>query len=303
MVFQESVNIMKASTRHLARIHGWRIDRFVHNYLYFVFYHPYVRIAMVLVNLTRHLAWFKPLGFIGRMAFDRYHSKVLSAGDTRKIFRLEENIHLVSSTNKQVVPFRYATRIIFQEPRYIAVMDCPCKAATGSCEPIACCIAVGRQVAGFWLDHCQKYHARRISQQKALSIVRHYRKKGHITQAFFKVATGGSTGVICNCCPHCCVSLKATAAAHGLDPGLTMNAPAGYRVVHDPGRCSGCGQCAAVCYFQAAIMKNGKRHYTADRCMGCELCVEHCPDHALALIIDPDKPLPLDLERIREMTP
>jgi len=32
--------------------------------------------------------------------------------------------------------------------------------------------------------------------------------------------------------------------------------------------------------------------------MGCELCVEHCPECALALEIDPDKPLPLDLDHL-----
>jgi ferredoxin len=32
--------------------------------------------------------------------------------------------------------------------------------------------------------------------------------------------------------------------------------------------------------------------------MGCELCVEHCPECALSLEIDPDKPLPLDLDRL-----
>lgn len=72
--------LMKASTRKLATIHGWRIDRFVHNYLYFAFYHPYIRTAMAVVKLTRSLAWFKPLRIVGRMAFDRYHNKVLSAG-------------------------------------------------------------------------------------------------------------------------------------------------------------------------------------------------------------------------------
>ena len=292
---------MKATTRKLAEIHGWRIDRFVHNYLYFVYYHPYVRTAMAVVTLARRLAWFKPLAMIGRMAFDRYHSKVLSAGDARKIFRLDENINLDSQKNKQVVPFRYATRIIFQEPRYIAVMDCPCKTATGSCEPVACCIAVGRKLAGFWLDHCQKYHARRITQGEALAIVRHYRQKGHITQAFFKVATGGSTGVICNCCPQCCVSLKATAAVQGLDPGLTMNAPAGYRVKHDPNRCNHCGVCVDICHFQAVAFTDGSRRYDPEDCMGCELCVEHCPNQALTLQVDPDKPLPLDLDRIQAM--
>jgi Pyruvate/2-oxoacid:ferredoxin oxidoreductase delta subunit len=289
---------MKDSTRKLAQIHGWRIDRFVHNYIYFVYYHSYVRLAMALVNLTRHLARLKPLGMVGRMVFDRYHSKVLSAGDAQKIFALDRNIHLDSEKNKQVVPFRYATKIIFQEPRYIAVMECPCKAATGSCAPAACCIAVGEKLAGFWLDHCQKYNARRIGQEEALAIVRQYRKQGHVTQAFFKVATGGSTGVICNCCPDCCVSLKATAAARALDPSLSMNAPAGYNVVFDPERCTGCGQCATICHFGAVCQDNGRRCYTAALCMGCELCVENCPRQALTLEIDPKKPLPLDLDRL-----
>ena len=84
-----------------------------------------------------------------------------------------------------------------------------------------------------------------------MAIVRRYRKKGHITQAFFKVATGGSTGVICNCCPDCCVSLKATAVARCLDPGLSMNAPAGYRVRYDAAWCTQCGKCTTVCHFEA----------------------------------------------------
>jgi len=289
---------MKPSTRNLVKTHGWRIDRFVHNYLYFVYYHAYVRVCMALVDLARRLAWCKPLGLAGRMVFDRYHSKVLSAGDARKIFTLDRSIHLDSAGNKQVIPFRYATKIIFQEPRHIAVMDCPCKAASGTCAPAGCCIAVGANLARFWLDHCQKYNARRIGQQEALAIVQGYRRRGHVTQAFFKVATGGSTGVICNCCPECCVSLRATAAARALDPVLTMNAPAGYRVVHAPDRCTGCGQCAAVCHFDAVRLSNGQRCYDAARCMGCELCVEHCPQRALSLEIDPDKPLPLDLDRI-----
>ncbi len=33
--------------------------------------------------------------------------------------------------------------------------------------------------------------------------------------------------------------------------------------------------------------------------MGCELCVENCPEKALTLYIDPDKPLPLDLDQIK----
>lgn len=282
----------------MIRDHGWRFDRFLHNYFYFVYYQSYVRLVFVLVNAGQRFAPPKVLALIARLVFNRYHSKVLSGGDTRKILTLDRNIHLDAEKNKQVVPFRYATQIIFQEPRHIAVMDCPCKAATGMFSPEGCCIAVGEQLARFWLDHCRKYHARRITQAEALAIVRRYRRRGHVTQAFFKVATGGRTGVICNCCPDCCVSLQATAAARALDPALSMNAPAGYRVIHDSERCTACGHCATVCHFEAVRWENGQRQYRQVRCMGCELCVEQCPRQALTLEIDPDKPLPLDLDRL-----
>jgi ferredoxin len=33
--------------------------------------------------------------------------------------------------------------------------------------------------------------------------------------------------------------------------------------------------------------------------MGCELCVEACPNGALSLLADPDKPLPLDMDFVK----
>jgi hypothetical protein len=49
---------MRDFRRKRARIHGWRIDRFVHNYVDFDFYHSYVRVAIAPVNLSRRrFAW------------------------------------------------------------------------------------------------------------------------------------------------------------------------------------------------------------------------------------------------------
>ena len=137
---------MKASTRIMLKKHGWRVDRFVHNYLYFLFYYPYVRISYLFVRSLKYLGWFKPLTPVGKMVFNRYHAKVLSHGDTRKIFALNEDLRYVSDDNKKIIPYKYATRIIFQEPDFIVVMDCPCKLSTGAApEDINSCIAVGRE--------------------------------------------------------------------------------------------------------------------------------------------------------------
>ncbi len=280
--------------------HGWRLDRFVHNYYYFLFYYPYVAILHKFVLLLKYLTWFKPIVPVGKMVFNRYHSKVLSAGDTGKIFSLNEDIRYISDENKKIVPYKYATKIIFQEPENIVVMDCPCKKSNNAPEEdINSCLAVGKSVSSFWLEHCKKYHPRKISQKEAMAIIEHFRKKKHITQAFFKVATGGSTGVICNCHPDTCVSLQATKFSGRISDQLSMTAKSGYSVVFDNEKCIQCRTCADVCGFEAMMFEDGQRIYNKELCMGCELCVENCPQNALSLYIDPDKPLPLDLDIVR----
>lgn len=291
---------MKESTWIMLKKHGWRVDRFAHNYFYFLFYYPYVKTLSGFVQSLKYLTWCKPLVPVGRMIFDRYHSKVLSYQDTRKIFTLNENIRFESEENKGIIPYQYATRIIFQEPEYIAVMDCPCKKSTGAAaEDINSCIAVGKSVASFWLERCGKYHPRKITQAEALSIIDRFRGKGHITQAFFKVATGGSTGVICNCHPDTCVSLQATRLACSIDQSLSMTAKSGYSVRYAADQCTLCRKCERICRFGAIVFEDDRRIYDSRQCLGCELCVQQCAAGALSLYIDPGKPLPLDLDMIR----
>jgi len=291
---------VKESTRMMFRKHGWRVDRFIHNYLYFLFYYPYVKVVSVLVLSLKYLTWFKPLTPVGIMAFNRYHAKVLSFGDTTKIFTLNEDMRVISDENKKIVPYKYATNIIFQEPEFIVVMDCPCKKAMNALpEDINSCIAVGRSIGSFWLEHCEKYNSRKISQSEALEIIERFRKRNHITQAFFKVATGGSTGVICNCHPDTCVSLQATKLAGGIDKRLSMTVKSGYTVVADIDRCIACQKCASVCGFHAITFNGKHRQYHKDQCLGCGLCVDNCPAGTLSLVVDPERPMPLDLDLVK----
>lgn len=283
------------------KMHGWRIDLSIHNYLYFVFYYPYVKSIHLALRLVRYLTWLKPLSFIGRMIFDRYHAKILSLENTEKIFRLDENISIVSPDNKKVIPYKYATKIIFQEPENIVVMDCPCKKSNHAVEEdINSCLAIGSDITSFWLEHCKKYHPRRICREEALTLIKRFRKKHHITQAFFKGATGGKTGVICNCHPDTCVSLQATRLSKKIDPGLSMSAESGYSVKYHSESCGLCLSCIRVCPFNVLEWKDEKRQYDREACMGCALCTEHCPNEALSLYPDPGKTAPLDLEKLVE---
>ncbi len=291
---------MRESTKVLMKKHGWRIDRAIHNYIYFKWYYPYVKMVSLFLKPLEYLTWFKPLKYVGNMAFSRYHAKFLSFGDVKKILTLKEDVRLISDENKRIVPYKYAYKIIFQDPEYLVVMDCPCKKSLGApADTINSCIVVGSGTGKFWMDSCKKYNPRKINQSEALEIVKRFRSMGYITQAFFKVATGGSTGVICNCHPDTCVSLKASNITRKIDKNTTMNAKSGYSVKHDSNKCTSCGNCVSVCHFNAIEIKPDGRIYHKDECMGCELCVEACPNGALSLYVDPSKPHPLDMDFVK----
>jgi len=222
--------------------------------------------------------------------------------DTEKILAVQQDILATSERNRSIVPFKYAYKIILRDPEYIVVMDCPCKKATGApTDTINSCIAVGREIGQFWLDNCKKYNPKRISQADALEIIKRLRDKGHMNQAFFKVATGGSSvGVLCNCHPDTCVSLIASRITQQFDRNISQVAESGYSVSRNPDVCKDCGTCAKVCPFGAVMHERGMYTYRRAACMGCGLCVENCPEGALSLYLDPEKPLPLDLDLVKE---
>jgi ferredoxin len=298
---------MKESTRRVFKLHGWRVDRAIHNYIYFVLYDIYVKAALyatrVIVVLFSRLEAVK---YIPKFIFDRYHAKVLSRDDIVKILNLEETVMLGPDTTQRIVPYKHANKIVLREPTHLAVMDCPCKLELDDpCQPLASCIAIGRPVVDFWMEHCEKYNVRRITREEALDIIDAHRKTGHINQAFFKVATGGSMGVLCNCCPKCCVSMRATALAQQIKGAqdICMYVPSGYIVEHDADKCELCGNCAAACHFGAIEISDGEYLYNPGRCYGCGLCVGKCENNALGLIYEESARglIPLDIDLAKEI--
>jgi len=290
---------MKESTKKMLKKHGWRFDRFIHNFIYFKFYYPYVKFVYYFFKyIAKYLSWFKPLNILLSMAFNRYHAKILSFGDTKKILTLNVNVSVISPANKKIIPYKYAYKIMFDEPEHIAVMDCPCKITLGDRdENIRSCLAVGKSLSSFWLEHGKKYHAKKITREEAIALITRFRKMGYITQAFFKVATGGQTGVICNCHPDTCVSLQATKFAKKFDDKLTMNAESGYAVEWNKNLCGFCGTCAGFCPVDCIqVVGDKSRTYDKNACIGCELCVEHCPEKALSIYRDSSKAVPLDID-------
>ena len=294
---------MKKSTRNIIKMHGWRVDRAVHNYIYFAYYDLYTNIFLKAGRfLVSRFLWLRAPKLAFRIVFDRYHSKVLTKNDVRKIITLNQDLIIGPDRSKRVIPFPQANKIILKEPEFIAVMDCPCRLIREEpCQALSVCMAVGRTTAEFWLEHCQKYHVRKINQDEALKIITEARERGCITTAWFKVATGGRTGVICSCCKCCCGGIEGTRIAQKFDKSLLMTAPSGYSVVHDPKKCKMDRKCSNVCIFNAVTFSaDGERIYDKAACMGCGLCVEKCEQKALSLVRDPSKGDPLDIDYLKE---
>lgn len=296
---------MKESTRRIIKMHGWRIDRAVHNYIYFVYYRLYVKLFLKAGRwAAKTLGGLKIASRTFGMVFERYHAKVITINEAGKLLSLKSDLALGPDYTKKVIPYKYANKIILEEPEFIAVMDCPCRLSREKhCEPVNVCIAVGRTTASFWLEHCAHNNARKITQKEALEIIKKGRERGEITTAWFKVATGGRTGVICSCCSCCCGGLEANRIVKQLKygSGLTITAPSGYVVQTDYDKCDACGKCIEVCGFSALSKgDNGKPRYDVSLCMGCGLCAEKCPSQAKQMVLNPEKGYPLDVDWLRE---
>ena len=296
---------MKESTRNIFKMHGWRVDRAVHNYIYFVFYDIYVVLFLFAGRMLKrffsrvHLA----TSAFG-MVFERYHAKVITIEDATKILTLNEDVILGPDKSERIVPYQYANKIILKEPEFIAVMDCPCRKARGDagCRPLDVCMAVGRTTAQFWLEHGQRFNAHKITQEEALQRLKDARDRGNITTAFFKVATGGRTGVICSCCTCCCGALEGERISDKLKGGrrISMIVPSSYVPQVDAAKCVACGKCVDTCFFEAISLDDGTIIQSETACRGCGLCVEKCPSGARSLRHDPAKGDPLDIDIAKE---
>ncbi len=218
-----------------------------------------------------------------------YHGKVMPLGLAEDLVMVQEDVELRGM--EHVVPYKIAHDIVLKNPQKIAVFDCPCRLLQENhCEPTDVCMAVGDPVASFVLDN-EGFRARQASAEEAVEILRAERKRGHVHNAFFKDVVDGRFFAICNCCPCCCIGMKAWNKF-----GSPMLASSGYVAVVNE-ECTACGDCAEICPFDAVAVEEVA---VVDRakCMGCGVCEGACEYGAIALELDPTRSAPLDIKRL-----
>jgi ferredoxin len=229
---------------------------------------------------------------------ESYHSKVLRLEDARKIITINADIELRNLD--QVLPYRHAKDLILKNPGNIAVYECPCRAQQEApCQPTEVCLVIGEPFVDL-IRLFQPFRSRRISIEEALRILREEDERGHVHTAWFKSAMLDRFYAICNCCKCCCLGMKFMA-----EHQMKMLLPSGYRAVIDEG-CIGCGLCARHCQFEAleicTVAEEGQMRKSCrvvdEKCFGCGICVRQCQRGAIALVLDPAKGIPLDIDQL-----
>ncbi|MBN1640820.1 MAG: 4Fe-4S binding protein [Anaerolineae bacterium] len=227
----------------------------------------------------------------GQVTFaDTYHGKVVPLDAAKQLVTVDREIRLTDL--ERVIPYARARDIVLCNPDRIVLLDCPCRTARPNpCLPLDVCLIVGEPFASFVAEH-HPNRSRWITQEEAVEVLRAEQARGHVHHAFFKDAMLGRFYAICNCCACCCGAMQAHRN------GTPMLAPSGYVSEVDGERCIGCGVCAEYCQFGAISVPDGRAVVDVAACMGCGVCVAKCEQGAMALVREPSKGEPLEIETL-----
>jgi Pyruvate/2-oxoacid:ferredoxin oxidoreductase delta subunit len=290
----------RAFTREARRTPGFSPFDWLHGYVYarwpYLYIgigtgeHPLARILGPLVRLVGQLLPARSDDGDRATLADTYHGKVVPLEAATQLVTVAEDVNL--GDLEQTIPYALARDIVLKNPDHIAVLECPCRAARPDpCLPLDVCLVIGEPFASFVAEH-HPQRSRWISQGEAVEILRAEQERGHVSHAFFKDAMLGRFYAICNCCSCCCGAMQ----AH--QRGTPMLASSGYVAQVDEDLCADCETCSEFCQFAAISMDDGFAVIDAAACMGCGVCVAHCPQEAICLLRDPAKGEPLEIQKL-----
>ncbi len=181
----------------------------------------------------------------------------------------------VTIENKSQILHHENVKEIINNAQRIAVTKCPCRLVDGKCGlPIEVCVQINRGA-----DYAiTRGTGREIDKAEAMEIMRTAEEAGlvHVT-----MNTDHTDHYICNCCPDCCIGLRAVRSKEAAQ----FVAPSRFQAVVEEEDCVGCGSCLDRCYFDALSLTDGgdesKASVDAAKCVGCGLCAVVCPSDAI----------------------
>ncbi|MFZ1985230.1 MAG: 4Fe-4S binding protein [Desulfatitalea sp.] len=163
---------------------------------------------------------------------------------------------------------------IVANARNLAVTACSCRVIDGSCGKSVEVCVQVDKAADYAIE---RGTGRKIDKQETLALMKRCEEEGLIHVSDNARSVGH---VICNCCGDCCLAWHSVRTGAG-----KFVAPSRFSAGVDAERCSGCETCLERCFFDAIAMsgENDTARIDPAKCMGCGLCLVTCPEAAIAL--------------------
>ena len=190
---------------------------------------------------------------------EKIHFRVLSVGE-----EIEDD--------RCILPHERVSEIV-RQARRIAIQPCPCRVRERACDtPLETCISLDR-TANYFIS---RQIGREIDVEDALSILRQAEELGlvHETENI------DHPTIICNCCPCCCVFLRAITRYQKQH----VIARSRYCAVIDREKCTLCETCLGRCHFDAIRQEENGLTVDDENCFGCGLCATTCPSKAITML-------------------
>jgi len=151
------------------------------------------------------------------------------------------------------------------------VYDCGCRTAKGGCtrsRSDVCLFFAGGDGTG-------ESAPKEIAKADVDEIFREADEKKLVARPFRNKERTETDG-ICFCCDDCCGYFLNAEEEH-CDKGALIEETSYFD-------CTDCGDCIPICHFGARRIDDGALEVNRDKCFGCGLCAQVCPEDCIDLV-------------------
>jgi Pyruvate/2-oxoacid:ferredoxin oxidoreductase delta subunit len=235
----------------------------------------------------------------------RIFDKLLFDGDG--IFYLPRDRVVINQSIERpedmVLPSRVLEHFIDQASHRWIMNKCLCR-DSDHCKDYP--IDIGCIFLGHPVTEINPRLGREVTREEALAHVRRAREAGlihmigrnKIDTMWLGIQPGDHLMTICNCCPCCCLYQILPHLHPEISQKVTRMPGVEVLVSSD---CVGCETCTGgVCFVDAIHMVNGKAVISSE-CRGCGLCVDVCPEHAIALKITDERFVSSSIQKLTDL--
>jgi ferredoxin len=174
-----------------------------------------------------------------------------------------------------------AVRLLEAQETAVAIGPCRCRLAHAGCtHRLETDMVIRTGTAAFTAAFPKQYRA--IDKIEGARLLREFAGEGLWHMVFLHCPSGAGYNeyVICNCCTCGCVPFMLN-RFFGQDGFPLVRGE--HVAATDAANCRGCGDCLAVCPWEARTLRDGRAAVDLDRCFGCGLCARACRNGGVSL--------------------